>query len=136
MPVDVRMPELSSDLTEADLVSWLVKPGDRVAKGDLICEIETEKSTVEFESPVTGTLLEIVVPEGTNAVQVGTVIARFEVSESAETAETAETAESAEAPEAPEAPEEPEEPVEPSSHIIRLNGMVVMAAARPGPGGA
>jgi pyruvate dehydrogenase E2 component (dihydrolipoamide acetyltransferase) len=78
------MPELSTDLTEADLVSWLVKPGDRVAKGDLLCELETEKSTVEFESPVSGTLLEILVPEGTNEVQVGTVIALFEVDTSAE----------------------------------------------------
>lgn len=72
------MPELSSDMTEADLVSWLVKPGDHVDAGELIAELETEKSTVEYESPVSGTLLEIVVPEGTNGVQVGTVIARFE----------------------------------------------------------
>ena len=72
------MPELSSDMTEADLVSWLVKPGDSVQRGDLICELETEKSTVEFESPVDGTLLEIVVPEGTNGVEVGTVIAIFQ----------------------------------------------------------
>ncbi len=78
MPVDVLMPELSSDMTEADLVSWLVKPGDTVQRGDLICELETEKSTVEFESPVDGTLLEIVVPEGTNGVEVGTVIAIFQ----------------------------------------------------------
>jgi pyruvate dehydrogenase E2 component (dihydrolipoamide acetyltransferase) len=72
------MPELSSDMTEADLVSWLVKPGDTVEEGDLLCELETEKSTVEYESPVSGTLLEIVVAEGTNGVSVGTVIARFE----------------------------------------------------------
>jgi pyruvate dehydrogenase E2 component (dihydrolipoamide acetyltransferase) len=72
------MPELSSDMTEADLLSWLVKPGDRIELGDLIAELETEKSTVEFESPASGTLLEIVVPEGTNGVQVGTVIALLE----------------------------------------------------------
>lgn len=72
------MPELSSDITEADLVSWLVKPGDHVEAGELIAELETEKSTVEFESPASGTLVEILVPEGTNGVEVGTVLALFE----------------------------------------------------------
>ncbi len=72
------MPELSSDMTEADLVSWLVKPGDHVEAGELIAELETEKSTVEFESPVSGTLVEILVSEGTNGVEIGTVIALFE----------------------------------------------------------
>ncbi len=78
MPVEVRMPELASDMTEADLLSWLVKPGDSVRAGDLIAEIETDKSTVEFESPVSGTLLEILVPGGTDGVAVGTVLALFE----------------------------------------------------------
>ena len=80
------MPELSSDMTEADLVSWLIKPGDHVAAGDLIAELETEKSTVEFEAPSSGTLVEIVVAEGTNAVEVGTVIALFEPDATAEAA--------------------------------------------------
>jgi len=72
------MPELSSDITEADLVSWLVKPGDHVEAGDLIAELETEKSTIEFESQASGTLVEILVPEGTSGVEVGTVLALFE----------------------------------------------------------
>jgi pyruvate dehydrogenase E2 component (dihydrolipoamide acetyltransferase) len=79
------MPELSSDMTEADLVSWLVAPGDSVQKGDLICELETEKSTVEFESPLAGTLIEIVIPEGTNGVEIGTVIAIFDAAAETET---------------------------------------------------
>jgi len=102
------MPELSSDMEEADLVSWLVKPGDRVAVGDLIAELETEKSTVEFESPVGGTLLEIVVPEGTNGVQVGTVIARIEPDgdqAAAEPAAAREEATGAARPESTPAPE-------------------------------
>lgn len=107
MSVDVRMPELSSDMTEADLVTWLVKPGDRVAAGDLIAELETEKSTVEFESPVSGTLLEIVVPEGTNGVQVGTVLARFE-SDGGETATPSSREAEAEPPGASAARAEPE----------------------------
>jgi pyruvate dehydrogenase E2 component (dihydrolipoamide acetyltransferase) len=97
-------------MTEADLVSWLVKPGDRVAKGDLIAELETEKSTVEFESPVSGTLLEIVVPEGTNGVQVGTVIAIFDA-----------PSEDARAPvSAPAAPAESPAPREPAQEARPL----------------
>jgi pyruvate dehydrogenase E2 component (dihydrolipoamide acetyltransferase) len=96
--VEVRMPELSSDMTEADLVSWLVAPGDSVQKGDLICELETEKSTVEFESPLAGTLIEIVIPEGTNGVEIGTVIAIFDAA--AETETGASTHAPAQAPQA------------------------------------
>ena len=81
MATEIRMPEFAADMTEADLLSWLVKPGDQVEAGELIAEIETEKSTVEFESPVSGRLLEIRVPEGTNGVQVGTVLALVEESD-------------------------------------------------------
>jgi pyruvate dehydrogenase E2 component (dihydrolipoamide acetyltransferase) len=83
---EIRMPEFAADMTEADLLSWLVKPGDQVEAGELIAEIETEKSTVEFESPVSGRLLEIRVPEGTNGVQVGTVLALVEESDATEPA--------------------------------------------------
>ncbi len=86
MATEIRMPEFAADMTEADLLSWLVKPGDRVEAGELIAEIETEKSTIEFESPVSGRLLEIRVPEGTNGVQVGTVLALVEESDATEPA--------------------------------------------------
>ena len=74
------MPELSADMTEADLLCWLVKPGDRVEAGDLLAEIETDKSTVEFESQAAGTLIEIHVPGGTDGVAVGTLLAILEES--------------------------------------------------------
>jgi len=102
VPVEIRMPELSSDMTEADLVSWLVKPGDHVQAGELIAEIETEKSTVEFEAPSSGTLVEIVVAAGTNAVEVGTVIALFEPDD-------------ADAPEPPAEPEPSREAASPEA---------------------
>jgi pyruvate dehydrogenase E2 component (dihydrolipoamide acetyltransferase) len=75
LTIEIRMPEVSADMTEADLVTWLVKPGDRVAEGELIAEIETDKSTVEFESPAAGILAEILVPAGTAGVRVGEVLA-------------------------------------------------------------
>ncbi len=74
------MPELAADMTEADLLCWLVKLGDRVEAGDLIAELETDKSTVEFESPASGTLIEICVPDGTDGVVVGTLLAILEES--------------------------------------------------------
>jgi pyruvate dehydrogenase E2 component (dihydrolipoamide acetyltransferase) len=75
MAIEIRMPEVAADMTEADLVTWLVKPGDRVAEGELIAEIETDKSTVEFESPAAGVVAEILVPAGTAGVRVGEVLA-------------------------------------------------------------
>jgi len=77
MPTDIRLPEIAADMKEADLVAWLVAPGDRVQQGDVIVEVETDKATVELESPASGTLLEILVPAGTARVQVGQLLARL-----------------------------------------------------------
>ena len=55
--VEVHMPDLGSDMTEADLVRWLVAVGDRIEAGELIAEIETDKATVEYESPISGVVL-------------------------------------------------------------------------------
>ena len=76
--LEIRMPEFSADLVEADLIDWLVKPGDRVNEGDLIAEFETDKATVEFESPVSGVVRELCVEAGTRAIRVGTLLARLE----------------------------------------------------------
>jgi pyruvate dehydrogenase E2 component (dihydrolipoamide acetyltransferase) len=86
MAIDIRMPEVSADITEADVVAWLIEPGETVQAGEVLLEIETEKSTVEIESPATGVLTEILVAEGTSAVAVGTVLARLEPSEAAQEA--------------------------------------------------
>jgi pyruvate dehydrogenase E2 component (dihydrolipoamide acetyltransferase) len=73
------MPQIASDMTEADVVSWLVEPGDRVEQGEIVLEIETEKSTVEVEAPASGVLAEIRVAAGTTDVAVGTVLATIDV---------------------------------------------------------
>ena len=75
MGVELKMPALSPTMEEGTLAKWLVKEGDTVASGDIQAEIETEKATMEFEAVDEGTISKILVPEGTDGVKVGTVIA-------------------------------------------------------------
>ena len=75
MPTELKMPALSPTMEEGTLAKWLVKEGDVVKSGDLLAEIETDKATMEFEAVDEGTVTKILVPEGTDAVKVGTVIA-------------------------------------------------------------
>ena len=77
MRSDVTMPSLGYDMEEGKVVSWLKKVGDTVERGEPIAEIETDKTTVEMEAMVAGTLVEIVADEG-STVAVGDVIARLE----------------------------------------------------------
>ncbi|MGH0037437.1 MAG: dihydrolipoamide acetyltransferase family protein [Myxococcota bacterium] len=107
MNVEIRMPQLSDSMTEADLIAWLVKPGDTVARGDVIAEIETDKSTVELEAEASGTVVELKVDEGTTGVEVGAVLAvlRADAEEEAPAAEPEDAAPSpAVAAPAPAAP--------------------------------
>jgi pyruvate dehydrogenase E2 component (dihydrolipoamide acetyltransferase) len=75
MPIELKMPALSPTMEEGTLARWLVKEGDSVKSGDLLAEIETDKATMEFEAVDEGTIAKILVPEGTDEVKVGTVIA-------------------------------------------------------------
>ena len=75
MPIELKMPALSPTMEEGTLAKWLVKEGDTVASGDLLAEIETDKATMEFEAVDEGTIAKILVPQGTDEVKVGTVIA-------------------------------------------------------------
>ncbi|MBQ3357977.1 MAG: 2-oxo acid dehydrogenase subunit E2 [Microbacterium sp.] len=70
------LPDVGEGLTEAEIVTWKVAPGDTVAINDVICEIETAKSLVELPSPHAGTVGELLVAEGTT-VEVGTPIITF-----------------------------------------------------------
>ncbi|WP_374526067.1 pyruvate dehydrogenase complex dihydrolipoamide acetyltransferase [Sphingopyxis sp.] len=75
MPIELKMPALSPTMEEGTLAKWLVKEGDAVKSGDLLAEIETDKATMEFEAIDEGVISRILVPEGTDNVKVGTVIA-------------------------------------------------------------
>jgi pyruvate dehydrogenase E2 component (dihydrolipoamide acetyltransferase) len=75
MPIELKMPALSPTMEEGTLAKWLVKEGDKVASGDILAEIETDKATMEFEAVDEGTIAKIIVPEGTDGVKVGAPIA-------------------------------------------------------------
>lgn len=75
MSVLVLMPALSPTMTEGTLASWLKKEGDLIESGDVLCEIETDKATMEVEAVEEGTLGKIIVAAGTEAVAVNSPIA-------------------------------------------------------------
>ena len=78
MRKEFRLPDPGEGLTDADIVTWMVAPGDAVAVNQPVCEIETAKSLVELPSPWDGTVLELLVAEGAN-VAVGEPILAVEV---------------------------------------------------------
>jgi pyruvate dehydrogenase E2 component (dihydrolipoamide acetyltransferase) len=77
MRIEVTMPSMGYEMEEGKVVSWAKNVGDRVERGEVLAEIETDKTTVEMEALAAGTVAEIVVPEG-NVAAVGAVIAYLE----------------------------------------------------------
>jgi pyruvate dehydrogenase E2 component (dihydrolipoamide acetyltransferase) len=75
MPINILMPALSPTMEKGNLAKWLKREGDKVAPGDVIAEIETDKATMEVEAVDEGVLAKIVVPEGTADVPVNQLIA-------------------------------------------------------------
>ena len=75
MPTEILMPALSPTMEEGTLAKWLVKEGDTVSSGDILCEIETDKATMEFEAVDEGTIGKILIPDGTEGVKVNAPIA-------------------------------------------------------------
>jgi len=75
MSINILMPALSPTMTEGKLAKWHVKVGDDVKSGQVICEIETDKATMEVEAVDEGKIGQIVVPEDTEGVKVNAVIA-------------------------------------------------------------
>ncbi|MCU1413241.1 MAG: Dihydrolipoyllysine-residue acetyltransferase component of pyruvate dehydrogenase complex [Microbacteriaceae bacterium] len=97
MMTDFALPDLGEGLTEAELVHWMVAPGDTVTLNQVICEVETAKALVELPSPIAGTVGRLCVEEG-DTVTVGTPIITFGAASVAEPVE----AEPVEAPESDE----------------------------------
>ncbi|WP_281953775.1 biotin/lipoyl-containing protein, partial [Pseudophaeobacter arcticus] len=64
MTTEVRVPTLGESVTEATVATWFKKPGETVAVDEMLCELETDKVTVEVPSPIAGTLADIVAAEG------------------------------------------------------------------------
>ncbi|MBC6404256.1 MAG: pyruvate dehydrogenase complex dihydrolipoamide acetyltransferase [Rhodospirillales bacterium] len=87
MATTITMPALSPTMTEGTLARWVKQIGDTVAAGDVICEIETDKATMEVEAVDDGRLAKILVEEGSENVAINTPIALLaEEGESVETA--------------------------------------------------
>ena len=92
MPIQILMPALSPTMTEGTLAKWLKAEGNIVDAGDVLCEIETDKATMEVEAVDEGTLGKILVAEGTEGVPVNQVIALLlEEGEDASALESAKT---------------------------------------------
>ena len=127
MSIELKMPALSPTMEEGTLAKWLVKEGDTVASGDILAEIETDKATMEFEAVDEGTVLKILVPEGSDGVKVGTPIAMI-----------GEEGESAEAPAAKPAPkvEEPKKEESKAEAAPPAKGGGETPAASPKPAAA
>lgn len=75
--IPIAMPKLGYDMESGKVGGWLKKVGDQIARGDVIAEIETDKSTVEMEATASGTLAEVVHEAGAE-VPVGETIAWLE----------------------------------------------------------
>ena len=75
MAIEILMPALSPTMEEGKLSSWLVKEGDTIVSGDVLCEIETDKATMEVESIDEGVIGKILIEAGTEGVLVNSVIA-------------------------------------------------------------
>lgn len=75
MATEILMPALSPTMEEGTLAKWLIKEGDTVKSGDVMCEIETDKATMEFEAVDEGTIGKILIEEGTEGVKVNMAIA-------------------------------------------------------------
>ena len=77
MATELTMPMLGEVMEEGVVASWDVEEGDTVEKGQVILEIETDKSTFEIESPASGVVTKILVPEG-ETVPINTPLAVIE----------------------------------------------------------
>jgi 2-oxoglutarate dehydrogenase E2 component (dihydrolipoamide succinyltransferase) len=128
--MDIQIPEIGESIIEAKLAKWHCRDGQQVSKDDLLCELETDKITLELFAEKDG-IVHIRTTEG-ETVPIGTVIATLE--ENSQPDETAETSE-AQAPEAPE-PEkhkkpEPEPSVKPDEPPMQKRQETVEPPSEP-----
>ncbi|MFJ3823055.1 dihydrolipoamide acetyltransferase family protein [Streptomyces nodosus] len=103
---EFKMPDVGEGLTEAEILTWYVQPGDTVSDGQVVCEVETAKAAVELPIPYDGVVRELRFPEGTT-VDVGTAIITVDVGGGAPAAQAPAPAAEAPAPAAQAPAEEP-----------------------------
>jgi pyruvate dehydrogenase E2 component (dihydrolipoamide acetyltransferase) len=107
--VEIEMPRLGAEADGveqgATLSSWLVAEGDEVSQGDVIAELETDKATVELESPATGRIAGVAVAEGTEGLLPGAVLGTLEQAQDLADADSARRSSTPEASDEPNSPE-------------------------------
>ncbi|MEW9523265.1 pyruvate dehydrogenase complex dihydrolipoamide acetyltransferase [Agrobacterium radiobacter] len=128
MPINITMPALSPTMEEGNLAKWLVKEGDKVAPGDVIAEIETDKATMEVEAVDEGIVAKLVVAAGTDAVKVNALIAIL-AAEGEDVAEAAKGGNAAPAPSQAKA----EAPKEEKTEAAPVKAEQAAAASTPAP---
>ncbi|MGH7715444.1 MAG: biotin/lipoyl-containing protein [Vulcanimicrobiaceae bacterium] len=74
--VEVTMPKMGATMTEGTVAAWRVQPGQAVKVGDVLCEVETDKASIDVESEHAGTIDALLVNEG-DTVAIGIPIARL-----------------------------------------------------------
>ncbi|MFG2224634.1 dihydrolipoamide acetyltransferase family protein [Streptomyces sp. NPDC048644] len=109
---EFKMPDVGEGLTEAEILKWYVQPGDTVADGQVVCEVETAKAAVELPIPYDGVVHTLNFDEG-STVDVGTVIISVDTDPGAGPAD---------APAPAETPAAPEEEAEPQGRQAVLVG--------------
>lgn len=77
MAFEFRLPDIGEGIHEGEIVKWFVKAGDTIEEDDILCEVQNDKAVVEIPSPVSGTVEEVLVEEGTVAI-VGDVLVRID----------------------------------------------------------
>ena len=77
---NILLPAMSDQMSEAELLSWKVSIGDKVNKGDVICEISTDKVDMDLESPYSGEIINLIANEG-DMINVGEPVAEIETEE-------------------------------------------------------
>tara|TARA_B100001123_G_scaffold5918_1_gene7554 strand:- start:416 stop:643 length:228 start_codon:yes stop_codon:yes gene_type:complete len=75
--MNIILPNIGETVEEGKVIKWLKQVGDQVADGDVVCEVETDKSTMEVPTTISGTIKEIKVKEG-EIVPVGSILAVVE----------------------------------------------------------
>src|SRR5260370_41258715 len=109
MAVEIKVPALGESVAEAPVARWLVEAGDTVTIDQPLCELETDKVTVEVNASVAGSIVDLAVAEGTT-VQVGGVLCHIEAGAAGAAAKPAVAAATPAAAKPPPAPPPPPPP--------------------------
>ncbi len=132
MTVEIKVPTLGESVTEATIAKWFKQPGDAVAKDEAVCELETDKVTIEVNAPTAGALKEIIAAEGSD-VGVGALLATLDEGAEGAAASPPPAAEKpAAAPEAaPAAPPPPPAAAAPPPPPVAAPTAAPVQASRP-----